>query len=145
MQNVSADPQRAGSQSPPPSVRGGQRATPPTSPPRPRIAWWLIVFFLGLLVVNYYLGSRATQGPSRVRVPYSPFFLQQVNAGNVDGITSEGTAIQGQFKEPTTYDAEASRVRITVSLGSIAASLIGTTTTFADGAPAAIVTCPERD
>ena len=56
--------------------------------------------------INYYLGSRATQGPSRVRVPYSPFFLNQVNGSNVDSITSKGTAIQGTFKKPTTYDGE---------------------------------------
>jgi cell division protease FtsH len=107
VRSVSADPKRAATpQPPPPSVRGGQPATPAKTPRRPRVTWWLIVFFASLLVVNYYLGSRATQGPSRIRVPYSPFFLQQVNAGNVDGITSEGTAIQGQFKKPTTYDDE---------------------------------------
>ena len=39
-------------------------------------------------------------------MPYSPFFLNQVTSGNVDGITSKGTAIQGQFKKPTTYDGE---------------------------------------
>ena len=41
--------------------------------------------------------------PSRVRVPYSPFFLQQVRDGKVEQITSKGTAIQGTFKEPETY------------------------------------------
>jgi cell division protease FtsH len=100
---VSADPQ----QGPPPPARGGQGGTPPATPPRPRTRWWwLAVFFVGLLTINYYLGSRATQGPSRVRVPYSPFFLNQVNGGNVEGITSKGTAIQGQFKKPTTYNGE---------------------------------------
>src|SRR5438067_3238191 len=97
---MSADPQRDRM---PPSARGGQRATPPATPQRPRIGWWLVVFFVGLLVVNYYLGSRATQGPSRVRIPYSPFFLQQVTNGNVAGITSKGTAIQGQFKKPEAF------------------------------------------
>ena len=107
MGSLSADPKRtAPPQPPPPSVRGGQPATPAKTPRRPRITWWLFVVFASLLVVNYYLGTRATQGPTRVRVPYSPFFLQQVNAGNVDGITSKGTAIQGQFKKPTTYDGE---------------------------------------
>jgi cell division protease FtsH len=95
---VSADPQRT----------GGPQGTPPQTPPRPRPGWWwwLGVLFLGLLFVNYYLGSRATQGPSRVRVPYSPFFLNQVKGENVDSITSKGTAIQGTFKKPTTYDGE---------------------------------------
>jgi cell division protease FtsH len=100
---MSADPQ----QGPSPSGRGGQGPTPPATSPRPRTRWWwLAVFFVGLLAINYYLGSRATQGPSRVRVPYSPFFLNQVNGGNVEGITSKGTAIQGQFKKPTTYNGE---------------------------------------
>jgi cell division protease FtsH len=43
------------------------------------------------------------QPPSRVRVPYSPFFLQQVSAGNVAAITSKGTAIQGTFKHAERY------------------------------------------
>ena len=89
----------------PSSARGGQRATPPAAPPRPRINWtWLLVFFVSLLVVNYYLGSRATQAPSRVRIPYSPYFLQQVTHGNVLAITSKGTAIQGTFKRAESYN-----------------------------------------
>jgi cell division protease FtsH len=56
-----------------------------------------------LLVLNYWAGSRATQAPSRVRVPYSPFFLQQVTAGHVREITSKGTAIQGSFTKPERY------------------------------------------
>ena len=44
-------------------------------------------------------------GPeSRVRVPYSPFFLEQVKASNVDEITSKGTDIQGAFKKETTFE-----------------------------------------
>jgi len=76
----------------------------PAPSQRPRFGWWLVVFFVGLLVVNYYLGSRATQAPSRVQVPYSPFFLTEVKDGNVASITSKGTAIQGTFKKPTSYE-----------------------------------------
>jgi cell division protease FtsH len=36
-------------------------------------------------------------------VPYSPFFLQQVNQGHVVEITSKGTAIQGTFSRPESY------------------------------------------
>jgi cell division protease FtsH len=64
---------------------------------RPSRRW--ILFALVLLAFNFYLGSRATQPPSRVRVPYSPFFLQQVRAGHVKEITSKGTAIQGTFTQ----------------------------------------------
>jgi cell division protease FtsH len=97
---VSTDPRRAGT---PPQQPQQQ---PPQQRQRPRIAWWLIVSFAALLAVNYYLGSRATQGPSRVRVPYSPFFLDQVNDKNVAQITSKGTAIQGDFKKATSYNGE---------------------------------------
>jgi cell division protease FtsH len=41
---------------------------------------------------------------SRVRVPYSPFFLQQVKSGNVEGITSKGTDIQGTFGKEVTFE-----------------------------------------
>ena len=93
---MSVDPHRA-----PPAPPSGQR--PPAPRKRPRIPPWWIAFFVGLLIVNFYLGSQATQAPSRVRVPYSPFFLQQVNAGNVAEITSTGTAIQGTLRRPRSY------------------------------------------
>src|SRR5512132_1063041 len=67
--------------------------------------WW-VVFVVGLLAVNFYASSRATQAQSRVRVPYSPFFLNEVRAGHVKDITSKGTAIQGAFKEATKYKDE---------------------------------------
>jgi cell division protease FtsH len=56
-----------------------------------------------LLAINYYSASRATQPATRVRVPYSPFFLNQVTAGHVASITSKGTAIQGTFTQKESY------------------------------------------
>jgi cell division protease FtsH len=61
------------------------------------------VFALVLFAVNFYFGSRATEPPARVRVPYSPFFINQVNAGHVKEITSKGTAIQGTFTQKLRY------------------------------------------
>jgi cell division protease FtsH len=58
---------------------------------------------IALLVLNYWAASRATQAQPRVRVPYSPFFLQQVRDGNVSVIKSKGTAIQGTFKQAEKY------------------------------------------
>jgi cell division protease FtsH len=79
----------------PPAPRGSS----PRRPPQPRfgVSRGWIVFALALLAVNFYFSSRASQPPSRVRVPYSPFFVNQVKAGHVDEITSKGTAIQGTF------------------------------------------------
>jgi cell division protease FtsH len=62
-----------------------------------------IVFFVALLIFNFYLGSRATQPSARVRVAYTPFFLAQVKAGHVKEITSKGTAIQGTFTKKLSY------------------------------------------
>ena len=79
--------------------------TPPAAPPpRFRPSWRWIAFALALLAFNIWAGSRTVRAPERVRVPYSPFFLQQVTDGHVASIVSKGTAIQGTFKEPQTYE-----------------------------------------
>jgi cell division protease FtsH len=85
----------------PPSPRGSSPT--PSQPPRFVFSRRWIIFALGLLLLNFYLGSRATQPTSRVRVPYSPFFLEQVTAGHVKEITSKGTAIQGTFTKKEQY------------------------------------------
>ena len=38
------------------------------------------------------------------RVPYQPFFLEQVEAGNVEAITSREDSIEGELKKPMRYD-----------------------------------------
>ena len=68
-----------------------------------RLSRGWIIFFLALLALNFYIGSRATEPPSRVRVPYSPFFLEQVSARHVKEIMSKGTAIQGTFDRKLQY------------------------------------------
>jgi len=40
---------------------------------------------------------------TRIQIPYSPFFLQQVQNGNVKEISSKGTAIQGTFATAESY------------------------------------------
>jgi cell division protease FtsH len=65
------------------------------------IVWILIA--LVLLGINVYAGTRAMQPASRLHVPYSPFFLDQVKAGHVKEITSKGTAVQGTFTQPQSY------------------------------------------
>src|SRR5712671_716581 len=84
-----------------PSPPKGPRLPKP-APTRFRLRWW-ITWALALLVINYWFASRATQAPARVRVPYSPFFLQQVKAGHVDSITSKGATVQGTFSSPERY------------------------------------------
>ena len=85
-----------------PPATGGSAPTPPRLPRFGLSRRW-ILFFLALLAGNFYVGSRATQPPSCVRVPYSPFFLEQVRARHVKEITSKGTAIQGTFTQKLQY------------------------------------------
>ena len=85
----------------PPAPRGSSPPSP--QPPRFRPTRGWIIFAVVLLGFNFYLGSRATQPASRIRVPFSPFFLQQVTEGHVKDITSKGTAIQGTFTQKQRY------------------------------------------
>ena len=56
--------------------RAGRLLTPPRFPRFGLSRRW-IVFFLALLAVNVFVTSRAMEPGSRVRVPYSPFFLNR--------------------------------------------------------------------
>jgi cell division protease FtsH len=103
---------------PPPAPRGSS----PKSPQRPRFGMsprW-IVFFLALLALNLFVSTRATQPESRVRVPYSPFFLQQVKSGNVEEITSKGTDIQGTFKNKISFQGSKATTRFRTEIPAFA-------------------------
>jgi cell division protease FtsH len=58
---------------------------------------------IALLIINVYASVRAQQPASRLRVPYSPFFVQQITDGHVKEITSKGTSIQGTFTRAQKY------------------------------------------
>jgi cell division protease FtsH len=97
--------------------RGPRLPTP--ARPRFRVGWW-IAWIVGLLVINYWLGSRATQSAARVRVPYSPFFLQQVEKGHVASITSKGTTVQGMFTVPERYGSSKATKRFKTEIPTFA-------------------------
>jgi cell division protease FtsH len=65
---------------------------------------WRIAFYVAaiavMLGVNYWAAHRVIQ-KSRIRVPYSPFFLKQVSANNVVSITSTASEMQGTFDRAT--------------------------------------------
>jgi cell division protease FtsH len=85
---------------PAPDGRGTKPAKPPMFP-RSRA---LLAFFAGLLVLNLLISFLTGAPPDRPRVPYQPFFLEQVEAGNVEAITSREDSIEGELKKPMTYD-----------------------------------------
>ena len=73
---------------------------------RPRMQILLLV--LGLLAANYlFVAIFAPGGPQPVRIPYSPTFLEQVRAGNVERVSTQGETVDGKFKKDFKYeDAE---------------------------------------
>jgi cell division protease FtsH len=56
-----------------------------------------------LLAINYFAASESLGPAARIRVPYLPTFIRQVEAGNVKSISSRGDSIQGEFKRAVTY------------------------------------------
>ena len=65
-------------------------------PNRPtRIAVYVVLIAV-VLGINYWGAHRVIQ-ETRIRVPYSPFFLEQVRADNVVSVTSTASQLQGTF------------------------------------------------
>jgi cell division protease FtsH len=72
----------------------------PSLPSRPtRIAIYVVLLAIAL-GINYWGAHRVIQ-ETRIRVPYSPFFLEQVRADNVVTVTSTASELQGDFKQAT--------------------------------------------
>src|ERR687895_59790 len=62
---------------------------------------WL--WFALILLVNFMLFRFLFPGPEApVEVPYT-FFKEEVRAGNVEAIYSQGDTVEGRFEEPVTY------------------------------------------
>jgi cell division protease FtsH len=100
----------------------GSSAPPPAPPPKPRFrfSWRFALLILALLAINVYVSSRATHQAARLRIPYSPFFLDQVKKGDVVSITSKGSTIQGTFKDATSYAGSKSTTRFTTEIPTFA-------------------------
>ena len=80
----------------------------PESPTKraPHRSRGFVLFALVLLAFN--LASVllfAPAGQPRIKVPFSPYFVSQVQAGRVASIASTGNAIQGTFKTTVRYPA----------------------------------------
>jgi cell division protease FtsH len=98
---------------PMPRDEGGWRVAPapdgrgmpeePKSPPPHRKRWFWI-FVLVLLAINWAsLLMAQSGGQPRVKVSFSPYFLDQVAAGQVASISSTSGAIDGTFKTKVRY------------------------------------------
>ncbi len=63
-----------------------------------------LAVLLGLLALNLVISFLTGRPEERRQVPYQPFFLEQVEAGNVQEISSREDSIEGELKRPATYD-----------------------------------------
>ncbi|HEY5318057.1 MAG TPA: ATP-dependent zinc metalloprotease FtsH, partial [Solirubrobacteraceae bacterium] len=81
------------------------RGTPEHHLPRPPHRWrgfW--IFVIVLLAVNWLsVLLIKPAGQVREKVPFSPFFLNELRAGQVKSISSKGDTIQGTFKTKLRY------------------------------------------
>jgi cell division protease FtsH len=70
--------------------------------PKQRRGWW-ISFIAGLLLFNLLFSFVTARPEDRTRIPYEPFFVDQVRAGNVKQISSQEDTIQGELKKPASF------------------------------------------
>jgi cell division protease FtsH len=82
---------------PSPDGRGAPPAPKPPMLPTKRRKTFTAVL-LGLLALNILFAVTTGDPQKSTRVPYEPFFVDQVRAGNVQEISSEGQTIQGRLK-----------------------------------------------
>jgi cell division protease FtsH len=88
---------------PAPDGRGLPEQHKPTPPHRMRGFW---IFVIGLLAINWLSVLLFQPGAEpRVRVPFSPYFLQQVQAKKVKSITTTGNTVDGTFTAKIRYPA----------------------------------------
>jgi cell division protease FtsH len=75
---------------------------PPRPPPHRLRSFW--IFVLVLFAINWasVLLTRPGSEP-RVRIPFNPYFLAQVQQGHVRSINSKGDSIQGTFTTKLKY------------------------------------------
>ena len=82
----------------------GMPEGPAAKPPHRSRAF--LVFVLVLLALNWaMLLLFSPAGQPRLSVPFNPYFLSEVQSGQVASITSKGDTIQGTFKTKVRYPA----------------------------------------
>jgi cell division protease FtsH len=80
------------------------RGTPPSSGPpmhRTRAFLWFVLALLAVNWISVLLTEPSSQ--PRVTIPFSPYFISQVDADKVKLITTKGDAVQGTFTTKLVY------------------------------------------
>jgi cell division protease FtsH len=68
-----------------------------------------ITILIALFVLNWLVVAVFAPPPNKIKVPYSPNFLTQVRAGNVDEISAAGESVKGEFKKEVTYKGDSAK------------------------------------
>jgi cell division protease FtsH len=87
---------------PAPDGRGMPDQHKPRPPHRLRGFWIFVLVLLAINWLSVLVFNPSTSKP-RVKVPFSPYFLNQLEAGKIKSISSKTGAIQGTFKSEQKY------------------------------------------
>jgi cell division protease FtsH len=88
---------------PAPDGRGMPEQSPSRPPAHRRPGFlWFVLILITLNWVSVLLFQPST-GQPRVTVPFNPFFLAQVQAGEVKSISTKGDTVQGTFRSKLRY------------------------------------------
>ena len=107
-----AEPARAPDPRTPPPPRDPKRGDHRVSgaPDKPPMIPWnprrFLLILAGLFLLNYLFVAIFAPPPERIRVPYSPFFLEQVRDGNVREVSSQGNTIKGEFRREKSFEGD---------------------------------------
>ncbi len=83
--------------SPAPDGRGGP---PPKGPMKSGISWRRFgIILLVLFTLNFFLTTLLPGADKPARISYNPTFLQELEKGNVQSISSRAETISGEFKK----------------------------------------------
>jgi cell division protease FtsH len=83
----------------------GMPEQPASKPPPHRRPWflWVVLALLALNWLSLLLAKPSSSSEERVTVPFSPYFLQQLQASQVKSISTTGNAVEGNFKVQVKY------------------------------------------
>ncbi|HEY4427040.1 MAG TPA: ATP-dependent zinc metalloprotease FtsH [Solirubrobacteraceae bacterium] len=98
-----------------PAPDGRGMPAPTGTPPhrRPAFLWFILALFaLNWLSVLLFAPS-SSNTEKRVGVPFNPYFLQEVQAGQVRSISTKGDTVQGTFTTKLKYPPNAKKPTVT--------------------------------
>ncbi len=77
----------------------------PSKPPPHRRPWflWVVLALFALNWVSLLLAQPSSNSEQRVTVPFNPYFLEQVQSGQVKSISTKGNAVEGTFTSKRLY------------------------------------------